>query len=141
MCIRDSVRTYVRSYVRTSVRKHVRTYERTNDRPNYQTNDRTNFCTYLRTYVRTYVRTYGRTYPQKYDQPLFESSSKTSRDSCRFHNETQKSRDVCPETSKSGWSLFCRKVVGIVFGRKKVRTRFWSGFGGDRLFWTPPADS
>ena len=40
------------------------------------------------------------------DQPLFKESLQTSRDSLESDNDFKKSRDGCPDFSKSGWSFF-----------------------------------
>ena len=48
----------------------------------------------------------GRTYPRKNDQPLFEEPLQTSRDFFELDNDFKKSRDVCLDCSKSGWTFF-----------------------------------
>ena len=46
---------------------------------------------------------FGRTYRGKNDQPLFKESLQTSQGSFESDSDFKKSRDVCPDSSKSGW--------------------------------------
>ena len=67
--------------------------------------------------------------PPRINQPLFSPSSKTSPYFCRCHNETQKSWDVWPDSSKSGWSFFSCPHGG----RGKYFGRFFSCSLGGRV--------
>ena len=63
----------------------------------------------------------------KFKKPLFEELRQTSQDFSESPPNSRKSRDVCPNSSKSGFPDF-QKTIKTSREKRKLRKRIWGRF-------------